>query len=89
MPAGVASVLYAQARADYATGKILVTQGCLSGRWDKASCEAAREIDKRVQLHREAIERALLDQRQPIDWAQVLEYTRAVSALLIAAGMLP
>jgi hypothetical protein len=89
MPAGVASVMYAQGRADYAVAKVLVTQACKAGKWDKAACEAAKEIDLRAQTYRSAIEGALINPTQPVDWAQVLAYTQSVSELLLKLGVLP
>jgi hypothetical protein len=89
LPAGVAAVMYAQARADYATAKVLVVQACAAGRWTPDACESARQIDQRAGVLRESIERALVAVEQPIDWAAVLEYTRAVSALLTVARMVP
>ena len=89
MPVGVASVMYAQARADYATVKLLVIQGCAVGKWDKEACDAAKAIDIRAQTLKQAIEGSLLNPQQPVDWAQVLQYTASVAELLLKIGVLP
>jgi uncharacterized lipoprotein YajG len=88
MPVGVASVAYAQARADYATAAILVTQACVAGKLDKQACDAAAAIDVRAKVLKQSIESALMNPSQPIDWGQVLQYTASVAELLIKVGVL-
>jgi hypothetical protein len=89
MPVGVASVMYAQARADYAVAKLLTIQGCASQKLDQTTCELARQIDVRAKVYKETIEASLLNPTQPVDWAQVLKYVEEVSGLLLRLGVLP
>jgi hypothetical protein len=89
MPAGVASLMYAQARADYATASFLVSQGCKAGTLLPDACERAKQIDVRVQTYRQSIEAALMNPAQPVDWAQVLKMAEGVSTLLLGLGVLP
>ena len=89
LPAGVASLMYANARADYATAKVLVIQACTSGKMDKAACETAKGIDIRAQIYRTSIEGALMNPQAPIDWAQVMAYTAGVAEILLKVGLIP
>lgn len=88
IPAGQASVMYANARADYATAKIIATQACVGGKLDKQACDALGVIDLRAQTLRQSVEAALMNPTQPIDWAQVMSYTASVSEMLIKLGLL-
>jgi len=89
LPAGVAAVMYANARADYATAKVLITQACKAGRIDAEACEAAAQIDLRAKIYKESIEAALMNPAQPIDWAQVMKYSEEVAGLIIKLGLVP
>ncbi len=89
MPVGVASVMYAQARSDYATAKVLVSQACKSGKWDAEACEAAKQIDVRAQVYRQAIESSMMHPQQPIDWVQILQFSEAVAGLILRLGLMP
>ncbi len=89
MPVGVAAVMYGNARADYATAKVLVTQGCAGGKLDAAACEAARQIDLRAQVYKTNIEKALTTPEQPVDWSQILQYSESVVGLLLKLGQVP
>ena len=89
LPAGVASIMYAGARADYATAKVLVIQACKSGKMDKDACDAAKAIDLRAQIYRQSIEGALMNPQAPIDWAQVMAYTAGVAEILLRVGLIP
>jgi len=88
LPVGVASVAYAQARADYATATVIVTQACTAGKLSKEACASAKVIDARAQILRQSIEAALMNPSQPVDWAQVLAYTASVAELLLKLGVL-
>jgi hypothetical protein len=87
IPAGVASVAYAQARSDYATATVIITQACKAGKLSPEACASAKQIDARAQILRASIEGALMNPTQPIDWAQVLAYTASVSELLLKLGV--
>jgi hypothetical protein len=89
MPAGVAAVMYANARADYATAKALVVRACAEKKWTQEECEAAKQLDVRAQIYRAAIERALMQPEQPIDWAQVLQFSEEVAVLILRLGLMP
>ncbi|MFB3816157.1 MAG: hypothetical protein ACE147_00720 [Candidatus Methylomirabilales bacterium] len=89
MPAGAAAVLYANARADYAVAKVLAGQACKSGKLEGEACEALAQVDVKAKIYRDAIERALLDPTQPVDWAQVVQYSGSVVELLVKIGVLP
>jgi hypothetical protein len=89
LPAGVAAVMYANARADYATAKVLITQACKAGRIDPDACEAATAIDLRAKIYKDSIEAAMMNPQQPIDWAQVMKYSEEVAGLIIRLGLVP
>jgi uncharacterized lipoprotein YajG len=88
LPVGVASVAYAQARADYATATVIVTQACKAGKLSVEACASAKLIDARAQILRQSIDSALMNPSQPVDWAQVLAYTASVAELLLKLGVL-
>lgn len=99
IPSGQASVFYAQARADYATAKLIATRACsgpviapqgpAQGPYlDKASCDSLAAIDIQAQTLRKAVEAALMNPSQPIDWAQVMSYAASVSEMLVRLGLL-
>lgn len=88
MPVGVASVAYAQARADYAIASVIVSRACTSGQLDAAACTSAAAIDTRAKILRQSIEAALMNPSQPIDWAQVMSYSASVAEMLIKLGVL-
>ena len=87
LPVGVASVAYAQARADYATAAVIVTQACKAEKLSQEACASAKIIDARAQTLRKSIESALMNPSQPVDWAQVLAYTASVAELLLKLGV--
>jgi hypothetical protein len=89
LPAGVASIMYAQARSDYAVAKVVATQACAKGRLDKATCESLTLVDARTQVLRQNIEQALINPTIPIDWGQVLQYTESVMSMVLKMGLLP
>jgi hypothetical protein len=88
LPMGQAAIFYAQARADYATARVIITQGCSGGRIDKAACDALTVIDTRAQTLRQSVESSLANPSQPVDWAQVMSYAASVSEMLIKLGVL-
>lgn len=98
IPAGQAAVFYAQARADYATAKILIVQACsgpaiapqgpvTTKYLDKDSCNALAAIDLQAQTLRKTVEQALLNTAAPVDWGQVMSYTASVTEMLIKLGV--
>ena len=87
MPVGTAAVMYANARADYAVAKVIITQACVNGSLDAYTCQAAKEIDVKAQVYRDAVERALMDPSRDIDWQQVMAYSETVVGLLLKIGM--
>lgn len=88
IPMGQASIMWAQARSDYAIAKTIVAQGCTGGKIDKASCDALTAIDLRAQTVRQSVEASLANPTQPVDWGQVMSYTASVSEMLIRLGVL-
>jgi hypothetical protein len=99
IPVGQAAVFYAQARADYATAKIIVLKACggpvltpqgqvVTTYLDKESCAALQVIDLQAQTIRKAVEQSLMNASSPIDWAQVMSYAASVSEMLIRLGLL-
>ena len=89
MPVGVASIMYSQARSDYAVAKVVATQACAKGKLDKATCDSLAAVDARTQVLRTSIEGSLLHPEQPVDWAQVLQYTEAVMGMVLKLGLMP
>lgn len=87
MPIGTAAVMYANARADYAVAKLIVTQACASGALDASTCQTAKEVDIKAVVYRDAVERALMDPSREIDWAQVMAYSETVVGLLLKLGL--
>lgn len=87
MPVGTAAVMYGNARADYAVGKLIVTQACVSGKLDADTCKMAADIDVKAIVYKDAIEKALLNPSQPVDWGQVMAYSETVVGLLIKLGL--
>jgi hypothetical protein len=81
-------VAFGQVRADYAVAKVIITQGCMGGKIDKDSCDALTAIDTRATIIRTQVEKALMDARSPVDWAQVMSYAATVSEMLIKLGVL-
>ena len=89
MPVGVASIVYANARADYAMARVYISMACSAGKWDKEACEAARQIDIRAKVYRDTIEKALMNPEQTIDWAQVLKFSEEVTGIILKLGLMP
>jgi len=89
MPSGVASVMYAHAYGDYQIAKVYVMSACASGRFDKETCEVARQIDIRAKVYKDNIEKALMDPTQPIDWGQVMQFSETAINLILKLGLMP
>jgi hypothetical protein len=89
MPVGVASVAYAQARSDYGALRVIATQACQKGKLDKATCDQLAQVDTRMQVLRQSVEKSLLDPQTPPDWAAILQYTEAVMGMVVKMGLVP
>ena len=89
MPSGAATVMWGNFRADYAIGKLIMTQACRGGKVDKDSCDSAKALDERAQIYRQAVEASLMNPSQPVDWQQVMQFSEAALGMLMKFGVVP